>query len=150
MAASQPSPVPTLRRPAPSARLRPRLPPDCRACAQDLFRSLDKNADGEVTRDELEEALRSLGVQSSSAEIDELFVQLDPDRSGAIVFRELQLAILSATRETPLGAPPGVASARSTVERSTVASRAASRPPSRPPSRHPSRPRRTRPSPAAG
>lgn len=33
-------------------------------------------------------------------ELDELFSQLDPDASGGIVFRELQLAILAAARES--------------------------------------------------
>ena len=71
----------------------PAVPP------QDLFRALDKNADGEVTKSELAQALRSLGVQASGAELEELFAQLDPDGSGGIVFRELQQAILAASRE---------------------------------------------------
>ena len=57
----------------------------------DLFRALDKNADGQVTKDELESALASLGVRTSRDELHDLFERLDPDGSGGIVFRELQV-----------------------------------------------------------
>ena len=65
----------------------------------DLFRALDKNADGEVTRPELADALLQLGVEATDDEVDELFDRLDPDHSGGIVFRELQKALSDATRE---------------------------------------------------
>ena len=65
----------------------------------DLFRALDKNSDGSVTRAELAESLEKLGINASHDELNELFERLDPDRSGGIVFRELQLALLAATRE---------------------------------------------------
>jgi hypothetical protein len=67
----------------------------------DLFRALDKNEDGEVTKPELAEALRSLGVDASQEEVDELFHKLDPDGSGGIDFRELQRAMKAAAREEP-------------------------------------------------
>ena len=50
----------------------------------DLFRALDKNADGQVTRSELGEALRSLGISGSRDEVDELFDSLDDDQSGSL------------------------------------------------------------------
>ena len=65
----------------------------------DLFRALDKNADGEVTRPELADALDQLGVEATDDEVEELFDRLDPDHSGGIVFRELQNALRDATRE---------------------------------------------------
>lgn len=48
----------------------------------DLFRLLDKNADGMVTRQELGSALAKLGVQSGADDIDELFYELDPVREA--------------------------------------------------------------------
>ena len=72
---------------------------------QDLFRALDRNADGTVSRMELASALRALGVQARAYEVDELFEQLDPDESGGIDFRELQLALLSASRDLHVDSP---------------------------------------------
>ena len=42
----------------------------------DLFRALDKNADGQVTRQELAEALRSLGISASRDEVRDLYLTL--------------------------------------------------------------------------
>lgn len=121
--------------------------------ARSLFRALDKNADGQVTKPELAEALSSLGVQASREELDLLFERLDPDGSGGIVFRELQLAILAATREEPASDYParGRESVRESgfdrerrggFDRQTASSssRAVSRANSRSASRGPSRP----------
>ena len=106
----------------------------------DLFRALDKNADGQVTRQELAEALRSLGISASRDEVDELFDRIDADRSGGIVFRELQLALLAATREEPEGKHVATASRTASRSASRPGSRPASRPASRPTSRPSSRP----------
>ena len=72
----------------------------------DLFRCLDKNGDGEVSRRELEKALKELGVNASKQSIDDLFSHLDPDHSGGIEFRELQRALLAATHADNRRAPP--------------------------------------------
>lgn len=62
----------------------------------DLFRALDVDGDGSVTRRELEHKLRAMGIKGTKAELDQLFTKLDQDRSGAISFRELQLAMYEA------------------------------------------------------
>ena len=69
------------------------------ARVMDLFKALDANSDGVVTKPELTKALHSLGVKASSAELDGLFANLDPDKSGGIEFRELQVAIFAAMKE---------------------------------------------------
>lgn len=39
----------------------------------DLFQALDKNADGEVNKFELKQALQALGVKANGSEVDDLF-----------------------------------------------------------------------------
>ena len=144
----------------------------------DLFRALDKNEDGEVTKPELAEAratrdecgttpraaapnpkpppvpptdslrgdllvarlrarvlqaLRSLGVDASQEEVDELFHKLDPDGSGGIDFRELQRAMKAAAREepTPKAWPQSRSVSKSASRHSSrQGSRSGSQPPS--------------------
>lgn len=112
---------------------------------QDLFRALDKNADGEVTKTELADALWSLGIRASGAELDDLFEQLDPDASGGIIFRELQLALHNASREAQPSASKRATPSflPSQYSSSKPSSRATSRPTSRP-SSQPSSPSRAR------
>lgn len=112
-----------------------------------MFRALDKNADGEVTRAELCEALGSLGVQAGPEEMDDLFSELDPDGSGGIVFRELQLAMINASREPTARRRPSPPRAQAKFPTAVPAS--SSRPSSRPGSRPASRPG-SRPSSRAG
>ena len=64
----------------------------------DLFRLLDRNLDGAVTKQELATALDSLRIECTTDELDELFDYLDPNGDGVIVFRELQQAIYAAQR----------------------------------------------------
>jgi hypothetical protein len=90
-----------------------------KARVMDLFRALDKNGDGQVTRAELAKALKDLGVQASKSAMDELFSHLDPDHSGGIEFRELQRALMATARtdskrEPAAGSAPSEAPASST------------------------------------
>ncbi|EOD21783.1 hypothetical protein EMIHUDRAFT_60191, partial [Emiliania huxleyi CCMP1516] len=64
----------------------------------DLFRALDRNEDGLVSRGELRSKLMGLGLQVSPHELNELFYALDPDGSGAIDYEELRRALLEAGR----------------------------------------------------
>ena len=58
--------------------------------AMDLFRSMDKDSDGSVTKKEFRAALPLLGFDASSTEaIDGLFDTFDADASGKVEFDEL-------------------------------------------------------------
>ena len=92
----------------------------------DLFRVLDKDSDGEVTKAELAIALASLGVSVSSAELNSLFQELDPDRSGGIVLRELQSAMTRAAPQPQHLSP--LSMLRSKVELPSSSSRYARAP----------------------
>lgn len=59
----------------------------------DLFRAIDTNTDGMVTRQELESALLQMQINFTEGDLDELFSTLDPDGSKGIDFRELQRAL---------------------------------------------------------
>ena len=89
----------TTARDAPSTPRRPRA-------AQDLFRSMDKDGNGEIAVNELAQTLLSFGVRASRTDLEELFDHLDPDGSGGIEFRELQQAISRARRGGRSAAPP--------------------------------------------
>ena len=71
----------------------------------DLFRALDADADGMVSRGELASTLGRLGLHASPNEVDALFDSIDADGSDRIDFRELQKA-RSPQPPTPLGPPP--------------------------------------------
>ena len=65
----------------------------------DLFRALDKDHNGNVSKAELNAALDSLNVIATEEEIDGLFDELDKDDSGGIEFRELDKALRIAGAE---------------------------------------------------
>jgi len=64
----------------------------------DLFRALDADRDGGISRAELRRKLEELGMQVTPAELCELFDALDPDGSGLIEFEELRQAMMHALR----------------------------------------------------
>lgn len=60
----------------------------------DLFRSLDRDGDGKVTRDEFRQALPLVGFDSSQTDVvDDLFRELDGDGNGTIEYEELTAAL---------------------------------------------------------
>lgn len=76
----------------------------------DLFRVMDMNLDGVVSKDELGKMLENIGLHVGAAELDELFERLDPDGSGGIVFRELHRVLREAElEEEALRSPPRAA-----------------------------------------
>ena len=99
----------------------------------DLFRHLDGDYSGHITKLELTEKLQALDVNTSG--IDELFSQLDPDGSGTIEFRELQRAILAVT--SPVSSQRGSRSASPTPRSSSPTPRDSSKGGGRPQSAHP-------------
>ena len=58
--------------------------------AIDLMRQWDINGDGAVSRDEFASSVRSLGLEATAAEIDEVFRLLDDDGSGSLELTELK------------------------------------------------------------
>lgn len=53
-----------------------------------LFRSIDKNNDGKLVKDELKTAFKGAGLTVPQAKLDEFFAGVDRDNSGAITFDE--------------------------------------------------------------
>jgi len=61
-----------------------------RAALVQAFRMFDRNGDGVIDKQELRQALTSLGYSKlTNAEVDELFAEADTDHSGTIDFNEL-------------------------------------------------------------
>ncbi|XP_052276489.1 uncharacterized protein LOC127875463 [Dreissena polymorpha] len=54
----------------------------------EAFRIFDRDGNGTLDRDELKRCLTSLGEQLTDQEVDELFDQLDTDRSGTLSVME--------------------------------------------------------------
>jgi Ca2+-binding EF-hand superfamily protein len=60
------------------------------------FRLFDRNGDGVIDKNELKQALTTLGFSKlTEEEVDELFAEADADDSGAIDFNELVRVILA-------------------------------------------------------
>lgn len=55
----------------------------------DLFKSMDTDGNGVISKEELIAAFYSRGVKMDWAEADELFKQVDTDQDGSLSFDEL-------------------------------------------------------------
>lgn len=53
-----------------------------------LFKSIDKNNDGKISREELKSAFSRSEVTVSNAKLDNFFVKIDTNRDGVITFDE--------------------------------------------------------------
>ena len=71
-------------------RLRETLSRSLSACAS-LFRMMDVDNNGQITRGEFGEALEALGAHASERAVDDLFGEFDTDRSGEISYGEFVL-----------------------------------------------------------
>ena len=69
----------------------------------EMFRIWDEDGDGEVSRDEFRKAMPVLGVHASRQDVNACFDRWDPDGSGALSLRELDLSVDSAA--LPLSLP---------------------------------------------
>lgn len=53
-----------------------------------LFRSIDYNRDGKISKDELRSALSRAGLAVPNSNLDSFFSKVDTDSDGAISFEE--------------------------------------------------------------
>jgi len=61
---------------------------DVVAAMKECFQQMDTNGDGELSKVELGQVMRSLGINHTEAEINILFKELDTDKSNTISFKE--------------------------------------------------------------
>lgn len=54
----------------------------------ELFKSIDRNNNGEIDRSELKEAFSSAGITVSSSMLDEFLAQMDRNNDGVISYNE--------------------------------------------------------------
>ena len=67
-----------------------------------LFRKWDTDQNGLVDRTEFHHALKTLGLQAPSEEVDALFSSYDKDRSGSLDFRELNRSLRTTSADEKL------------------------------------------------
>lgn len=53
-----------------------------------MFKSIDYNQDGKISKDELQVAFRRAGLAVPNCRLDEFFLEVDANRDGAISFEE--------------------------------------------------------------
>jgi solute carrier family 25 phosphate transporter 23/24/25/41 len=53
-----------------------------------LFRSIDYNRDGKISKDELRAALRTAGLTVPNSNLDNFFAEVDTNNDGTISFEE--------------------------------------------------------------
>mgnify|MGYP003879564949 CR=1 FL=1 len=78
----------------------------------DLFREWDANGDGQISKDEFQKAMPMLGMDLPVNDINDLFDQYDPDKSGVMEFAELQRMLRRQPGEGAPHAAPTAAPAR--------------------------------------
>lgn len=55
---------------------------------QDLFKQIDVDGDGAISKSELGEMMKGLNINHSQKDLDAMFLQLDSDKNGSITFSE--------------------------------------------------------------
>mmetsp|Transcript_2775 Transcript_2775/g.2933 ORF Transcript_2775/g.2933 Transcript_2775/m.2933 type:complete len:153 (+) Transcript_2775:74-532(+) len=61
---------------------------------REIFSLLDRNGEGEITKDELSELMDTLGIDTTPEDIDSMLSEVDKDGSGTIDFEEF-VAVMS-------------------------------------------------------
>ena len=59
-----------------------------------MFKSFDKNSDGRLDKDEIQQGYEKLGRMISDEDIDNIFTQIDIDGSGYIDYTEFVAAAI--------------------------------------------------------
>jgi hypothetical protein len=85
----------------------------------DLFRSWDRDGDGEVSKAEFENAFPALGIDVPKQDVYELFNLWDSDGGGKLNYKELKKIlsgpISAKSKATPTGVKPAAATPTSTI-----------------------------------
>jgi Ca2+-binding EF-hand superfamily protein len=85
----------------------------------DLFRSWDRDGDGEVSKAEFENAFPALGIDVPKQDVYELFNLWDSDGGGKLNYKELKKIlsgpISAKSKATPTGGKPAAATPTSTI-----------------------------------
>jgi len=76
---------------------------DVVATMKECFTQMDSNGDGELSKAELAQVMRSLGIKHSDQEIDSLFNDLDADKSNSISFQEFLGGLRWSSRSNNIG-----------------------------------------------
>ena len=63
-----------------------------------LFKKMDVNFDGNISKEEMIESFRSVGVKCEN-EIDDIMNNLDMDQSGSLDFTELKVVLIDWEKE---------------------------------------------------
>lgn len=78
-------------------------PPDASKMASDLFKLVDTDTDGKITKDELTQALSE---SNSDLKVDDLLKSLDADEDGSITESELTEGLQAAFEQMQTNQPP--------------------------------------------
>lgn len=67
---------------------------------RDAFSLFDKNGTGQITKDDMGEVMRSLGLSPTESELQDMINEVDIDKSGAIDFSEFLKMMTIKTSES--------------------------------------------------
>jgi len=67
---------------------------------KECFQQMDSNGDGELSKSELAQVMKSLGIKHTDTELNTLFTELDTDKSNTISFTEFLSGLRWSSRSS--------------------------------------------------